>query len=129
MDTVKISELVAATVVEAGNYLIINQAGTTKKADASIIVDLTAKAAWMIRNWAMAEAFEISAITYSANGNISAATLKWPDGTAGSISNLTEDAQGRITGLRFNYEAAYILLAIAYDNGNIDSVSYTPTNF
>ncbi len=128
MDTVKISELVAATVVEAGNYLIINQAGTTKKADASIIVDLTTKAAWMIRNWAMAEAFAVDNITFKASGNINTADLVWPDGTVGTISDVAESNR-LITSIKYNYSDKWVKLDITYHAGEIESTNWTTNGF
>ncbi len=81
-----------------------------------------------VKSWATAEAFEIDNITYSASGNISGADLVWPDGVTGTISDVTE-ADGLITSIRYNYDAAYVELSITYDVGEVEKTEWTINGF
>lgn len=84
-----------------------------------------------IKSWVMSEAFEISDITYSDSGNVSSATLLWPDNESGTISHLVEDSDGRITSLRFNRPSnKFITYGISYDaSGNVLTTTLTPTGY
>lgn len=42
--------------------------------------------ALLLRQWAQAEAYEPTAITRNADGLVTSATVKWPDGSAGTLT-------------------------------------------
>ena len=45
-----------------------------------------------LKEWAEGECYELTAITWDADMIISAATVKWPDGSAGTFTATTKDA-------------------------------------
>ncbi len=81
-----------------------------------------------VKSWAMSESFDVDNLTFKASGNIESATLVWPDGTAGTISNVTE-SNGLITGIRYNYAAKYVELSITYDAGEVTKTEWTTNGF
>ena len=45
-----------------------------------------------LKEWASGEDYEMTAATWDTDGVISAATVKWPDGSAGAFTTVTKDA-------------------------------------
>lgn len=84
----------------------------------------------IVKQWITAESFDISNITYSKKENIESADLSWADGESGTISNLQEDSDGRITSLRFNRpDNKHITVSITYDGDDVDSTTLTATGY
>ncbi len=81
-----------------------------------------------VKSWAMTESFEVDNLTFSASGNIESADLVWPDGTAGTISDVTE-ANGLITEIKYNYGAKYVELSITWDAGEVQKTEWTTNGF
>lgn len=46
----------------------------------------------VLKAWAEAEAYELTAITRDADGVPTTATVKWPDGSAGTFTTVTKNA-------------------------------------
>jgi hypothetical protein len=42
-----------------------------------------------LKEWTEAEAYELTAVTYNADGVVTTATVKWPDGSAGTFTSVT----------------------------------------
>lgn len=59
---------------------------------------INAKNAGLLAEWTAAEAYQMTAITYSGTypGAIASATLLWPDGSAGVLTN-TLVSPGRVS--------------------------------
>ncbi len=81
-----------------------------------------------VKIWAMAEAFDVDNMTFTASGNIETADLVWPDGEAGTISDVTE-SDGLITGIRFNYNGKYVELTITYSAGELEKTEWSTNGF
>lgn len=45
-----------------------------------------------LKAWAEAGAYEMTAISYDANGVMTTATVKWPDGSAGTFTTTTKNS-------------------------------------
>ena len=46
----------------------------------------------MLIQWTESEAYELTAITYDADGVPTTATVKWPDGSAGTFTTVTKNS-------------------------------------
>jgi hypothetical protein len=49
----------------------------------------------LLKQWTSADAYELTAITYDANQIISGGTVKWPDGSAGTLTVTSANATWR----------------------------------
>ena len=83
-----------------------------------------------IKDWAFSEAYDASNIVYDSDGIVESADLVWPDGEAGSISNVETDNFG-ISSIRFNRpDSKYITIVITRDaDGNVTETSSTATGY
>ena len=81
-----------------------------------------------VQSWAISEAYEASNIVFDSNGIIESANLTWPDGTSGTISNVT-NTNGFITQIRYNYSTKWVQIAITYIGDNVGSTTWTSNGF
>lgn len=85
----------------------------TEKAVAEFIFETDARVLEMYSSGA----FNLTNPTLSGHGNLETADLVWADGVLGSVSNLIEDSEGRVTSIRYNRQAGkYITITIDYSS-------------
>lgn len=114
-----------STPANNGDYLKTGASGAGSWNKESTLIDSA-----IVKEWVSSESFEISNITYTANDNIATADLDWPDGESGSISNVVEDSEGRITSIRYNRpNSKYVTLTITYSGDNVASTALTATGY
>lgn len=73
----------------AANAAVVNAPlGELDAAIATLTASVPATAT-LLKEWTEAEAYELTAITRTADGVVSSATVKWPDGSAGVFTATT----------------------------------------
>ena len=141
VDVERGQEGTSAITLEAGrNYAIhvaftadiadqINQAVT----DAETAADSAAAeigSVGGVQIWALSESYTATNIVYDNDSILESADLTWPDGEAGSISDVTTDDFG-ITSIRYNRPGGkYITIDITRDaDGNVTQTTSTATGY
>lgn len=46
----------------------------------------------LLKDWTEGEAYELTAVTYDSDNVVSSATVKWPDGSAGTFTRTTKNS-------------------------------------
>lgn len=60
--------------------------------DIAVLLGGSAATAETLRGWTEGELFELTAITYDADGVVTTATVKWPDGSAGTFTTTSKNS-------------------------------------
>lgn len=77
----------------------------------------------LVKGWILTEAYTINSVTRDADGNVTAASVVWPDSKTGTLT-ITRDSDGNVTQEVASYNGSTYTINITRDaNGNVTSSS------
>lgn len=130
------------TILTEGSELIDNASGRIINIDGGSVYLVPAGGHWWsmyglagttlgedstdttVKSWILSGAYNLSSITYDSDGDISTASLVYPDGSTGSISNVIKDSRG-ILSLQYSRGVLTYNYQISYDlDGNVSGTTF-----